>query len=193
MRVAIGLGSSLGDRAGHVELAIRRLDAAAGMSLERASLGVRTPPMRGGTARGWFLNAVAVYETERTPQEILELCISLEHAANRRRARHWGDRTLDLDVLHVEGVISADPVLLLPHPAIGKRRFVLGPLLSIWPDATHPGTGIRWADGAPPAGPRPVPVMAFAVGPKAAYQGRSTTAWNRHEAVHRHRKHRAHP
>lgn len=167
MRAAVGLGSSLGDRHAWIELALRKLHARPDTTVVRVSRLVRTPPMRGGSARGWFLNAVALVDTTLTPRELLQACATLEESAGRRRKSHWGDRTLDLDVLLVDGVVSDDPWLTLPHPGIAARRFVLGPLLEIWPDAAHPATGARYADLPEGSGPVPVPagILARWTGP----------------------------
>lgn len=162
MKVAIGLGSSLGDRRGWIELAVRKLDARPDSRVIRTSRLVRTPPMKGGSARGWFLNAVTLLETEATPRALLAACAALEEAAGRRRKSHWGDRTLDLDLLVAEGVVSDDPWLVLPHPGIADRPFVLGPLVEVWPEATDPRTGVRYADLPVRSGPVPVPVGILA-------------------------------
>jgi 2-amino-4-hydroxy-6-hydroxymethyldihydropteridine diphosphokinase len=111
--------------------------------------------MAGGTARNWFLNAVALFETTLTPGEVLDRCVELERRAGRRRARHWMDRPLDLDLLLAEGIVLDSARLVLPHPAVATRAFVLGPLLSVWPDALDPRTGRRWADAPAPGGPKP--------------------------------------
>lgn len=162
LRIAIGLGSSLGDRRGTLERTLRELDATVGLTLLRVSRWYRTPPMRGGSARGWFLNGVALYECALKPGEVLARCRELEERAGRRRARFWGDRTLDLDVLVVEGVRSDDPELTLPHPGIPNRPFVLLPLAEAWPDAIDARTGQRYRDLPVPSGPRPVPVGVVA-------------------------------
>lgn len=141
MRVAIALGSSLGDRRAHLELAVLRLRRR-GLVYRGGSSVVLTPPMRGGTARGWFLNAVAVFDTALSPREVLAVCRDLEAKAGRRRARFWGDRTLDLDVLLCDQLVSDDPELRLPHPAIAVRPFFLEPLLEVWPDARDPRTDL---------------------------------------------------
>ncbi len=156
MKVAIGLGSSLGDRHAQLELALRKLDAAAGLRLLRASRFVRTPPMRGGAARGWFLNAVATFRCELTLEQLLHCCRELEATAGRRRARFWGDRPLDLDILLAEGQSRGDAQLQVPHPGIGERGFVLGPLLEVWPDAVD-AEGRPYADLPRAPGPRPAP------------------------------------
>jgi 2-amino-4-hydroxy-6-hydroxymethyldihydropteridine diphosphokinase len=154
-RLAVGLGSSLGDRERHLALAVASLAALPATRLLRTSALVRTPPMRGGTARNWFLNAVALFETRLSPEEVLDRCVALEQRAGRRRARFWMDRPLDLDLLMAEGLVLDTPRLVLPHPAVATRAFVLGPLLSVWPDAVDPRTGRRWAELPSPTGPKP--------------------------------------
>jgi len=157
-RVAVGLGSSLGDRHLHLLRAVHALDRTPGLSLLRCSRLVRTPPMRGGSATGWFLNAVAVFHAELAPQGILDVCRQLEQASGRRRSRFWGDRTLDLDVLLDEVHVVERHDLRVPHPALTRRRFVLEPLLEIWPDAVDPSTGQALATHPRAPGPKPVPV-----------------------------------
>lgn len=150
----MGLGSSLGDRAYWLDVALNRLGATPGLTLLRSSRFYRNPPLRGGTARGWFLNAVALFESELDPDALFLKIRAIEEAAGRRRARFWGDRTLDLDVLVVDGVVSDRPELVLPHKGIATRRFVLEPLLEVWPDAINPRTGRLFAAGPGAAGPR---------------------------------------
>ena len=158
MKVALGLGSSLGDRRGHLTLALRRLHATDGIRVRRVSRLYRTPPMRGGTASGWFLNAVALLEVEQTPMQLLALCRVLEDEAGRRRARYWGDRPLDLDILLVDDAVIESPDLTVPHPGIAERPFVHRPLLEVWPDARDARTGRSWSAVDRVQTPRPVSV-----------------------------------
>lgn len=160
--LAIGLGSSLGQRRATLEQTVRKLAAGPGMELVRTSRWIRTPPLRGGTARNWFLNGVALFRTTLEPHAILDRCVALERAAGRRRVRFWGDRPLDIDLLLLEGQIVHTERLTLPHPAITRRPFALGPLLEVWPDAVDPTTGIAYAALPPPSGPRPHPVGILA-------------------------------
>lgn len=162
MKAAIGLGCSLGDRIGHLELAVRSLHHTPGMRVLRVSPLYRTPPMRGGTARGWFLNGVALVQTELSPHQVLARCRELEERAGRRRGRYWGDRPLDLDLLLYGDQQVNDEVLTVPHPGINQRPFVHQPLLAIWPDVRDPRDGSRLADQPRVATPRPVPVAALA-------------------------------
>jgi len=144
-RIAVGLGCSLGDRERTLNSAVRALAAVPGLTLQRTSRWYRTPPMRGGTATGWFLNGVVVLTGALDPLQILAHCRALEDAWGRRRARHWGDRPLDLDVLLIEGVALQTATLTLPHPGIAQRPFVWRPLLEVWPHVTDPRTNTRVA------------------------------------------------
>jgi len=161
MKVAIGLGASIGPRRSRLELTLRQLNADPHLHLLRASRWVRTPPMRGGSATGWFLNGVALFEASCSPHELLDKCVALEHRAGRRRAHHWGDRTLDIDLLMAEGVSVQDPRLTLPHPALHSRPFVCEPLREVWPEAM----GECQSFGHP----RPVMVGVVASGRPPAY------------------------
>jgi 2-amino-4-hydroxy-6-hydroxymethyldihydropteridine diphosphokinase len=158
VRAALALGCSLGDRRATLERTLRQLDALPGIEVVRVSRWVRTPPMRGGAASGWFLNGVALVHTDLSAHALLDTCIGLEAAAGRRRAKYWGDRPLDLDVLLVDDQIVSDERLQVPHPAIAQRRFVLGPLLEVWPDARDPCTDTPYASMPEPGGPRPAPI-----------------------------------
>lgn len=166
MKAAIALGSSLGDRRGHVDLALRRLGARADVDVLRISRLYRTPPLRGGTARGWFLNAAALLDASLEPADLMAVCIGLEVAAGRRRGRHWGDRTLDIDLLLLGDRVISTPELTLPHPAIARRAFVLRPLLEVWPDAADPRSGRPWSAAPTPPLPRLVPVGVLARPPQ---------------------------
>lgn len=170
MKVAVGLGSSLGDRHARLEVTTRRLAARPGLTLLRSSRWVRTPPMTGGTARGWFLNGVLLFECAAPLETLLRWCRELEERADRRRERYWGDRTLDLDLLLADGVVRDTPELVLPHPGIGRRRFVLEPLLEVWPDAIDPRSGTRLADWPPAPGPRPT-LSGILARPRASTYG----------------------
>lgn len=164
-RFAIGLGSSLGRRRAQLELALKMLNAKPGLQLIRASRWYLTPPLSGGTARCPFINGVGLFDSTLDPMAILHHCRQLEESAGRRRARYWGDRTLDLDILLADDLIIDDPQLTLPHPAIAQRPFVLKPLLEVWPDAINPRTGERWSAAPAPFGPAPI---AIGVAPRPA-------------------------
>lgn len=149
-RAAIGLGTSLGRRRTQLETTLRRLAHSDGLVVLACSRWYRTPPMRGGSARNWFLNGVVLVGSDLGPEDLLELCRREERRAGRRRANHWGDRTLDLDLLLMEGVVRDTSELSLPHPGVRTRDFVRRPLLEVWPDAVDPRDGVR-LDSLPPA------------------------------------------
>ena len=135
MRAAIGLGSNLGDRAAHIGRAVGAL-AELG-TLVRVSSLYETAPV-GGPRQGPYLNSVAVIDTELAPHELLARCRQIELQAGRERRERWGPRTLDLDILLYGDETIAEDGLTIPHPRMTERRFVLEPLLEVWPDAVLP-------------------------------------------------------
>ncbi len=127
-RAFLGLGTNLGDRHRYLREAV-----AAVPDLVSVSSVFETEPV-GGPAQGAFLNIVVELRTELEPYELLELCRTLERAAGRERRIRWGPRTLDVDVLWVDGVSVDDDELTVPHPRMYQRNFVVVPLLEIAPD-----------------------------------------------------------
>lgn len=127
-RAFLGLGSNLGDRA-------RRLrDAVASLADVVAVSGVYETQPVGGPEQAAFLNLVVELDTELDARGLLAECRRLEHAAERVREERWGPRTLDVDVLWVDGEQATDPDLVVPHPRMRQRRFVLAPLGELAPD-----------------------------------------------------------
>jgi 2-amino-4-hydroxy-6-hydroxymethyldihydropteridine diphosphokinase len=158
MRAYVGVGSNLGDRWAHLALAARQLRAASGVRLLRASRVWDSAPM--GPPQGRYLNAVLELEADLGAAALLALLQLAERAAGRTRGRvRWEARTLDLDLLlHGDDVIRR-PALIVPHPGIVSRRFVLAPLAELCPERVVPGTGLTVAQllaAAPPADLRPV-------------------------------------
>jgi len=136
-RAVLSLGSNLGDRMGHLRAAV------AGFAdvLVAASPVYETAPW-GGVEQDDFLNAVLVVDDDGTDEwGWLRRGRSLEDASGRVREVRWGPRTLDVDVVTVEGVVSDDPELLLPHPGTPQRATVLRPWLDVDPVAVLPGYG----------------------------------------------------
>jgi 2-amino-4-hydroxy-6-hydroxymethyldihydropteridine diphosphokinase len=101
-----------------------------------------TDPVGGPADQDPFLNVVVELRTERSPRELLELCRELETEADRVRTVRWGPRTLDVDVLWVEGQSVVEPDLIVPHPRMRIRRFVMAPLAELAPDVA----GDDWED-----------------------------------------------
>lgn len=131
-RAVLSLGSNMGDRLGHLQAAVDEL----GGLVEAVSAVYRTPPW-GPVAQPDFYNTVVVATAANfEPIDWLKLCQRLEHSANRVRTQRWGPRTLDVDVVTCDDVISDDPELTLPHPRAAHRAFVLVPWLEVDPEAT---------------------------------------------------------
>lgn len=128
----IGLGGNLGDVATTFDEALKRLEKSGVRILARSS-NWRTPPW-GVTDQPPFLNACVRAETDLSPRALLDLCLRIEIEFGRRREAKWGPRTLDLDLLDVDGVSLDEPGLILPHPFLTERAFVLVPLAEIAPD-----------------------------------------------------------
>jgi 2-amino-4-hydroxy-6-hydroxymethyldihydropteridine diphosphokinase len=130
-RAFLGLGSNLGDRWSHLRAAIDHLATVATL---RVSPVYETAPVGGPEDQGAYLNLVVELETDLSPRELLELCRELEAAAGRVRGERWGPRTLDVDVLLIEGESVDEADLVVPHPRMWVRRFVLAPLRDVAPD-----------------------------------------------------------
>ena len=131
-RAFIGLGSNLGDRRAHLRAAIEGLEAAG--DVVAVSPLYETAPVGGPAGQDDYLNVVVELRTADTPRALLERSQALEAAAHRERAERWGPRTLDADVLWVEGEEVAEADLTVPHPRLWERRFVLAPLADLAPD-----------------------------------------------------------
>ena len=130
-RAYLGLGSNLGDRLRYLRDAVATL-AAVGPT--RVSPVYETAPLGGPDDQGPFLNVAVELRTDRTARDLLGVCHRLEAAAGRVRDVRWGPRTLDVDVLWVEGTTVDEPDLAVPHPRMWERRFVMAPLHDLAPD-----------------------------------------------------------
>jgi len=140
MRAYVGVGSNLGDRWAHLALAARALRAEPRVSLLRASRVYDTAPL--GPPQPRYLNAVLEVEALGAAPALLAILRRIEREAGRTRSgRRWSARTLDLDLLLFGDEIIQLPALVVPHPGIVARRFVLAPLAELCPDRVVPGTG----------------------------------------------------
>jgi 2-amino-4-hydroxy-6-hydroxymethyldihydropteridine diphosphokinase len=141
-RAWIGLGGNVGDVAATFASALRQLDAVVGLRVIRGSRQFRTPAW-GLTDQPDFINAVVELESTLAPLDLLATLQAIEraHGRDREREQRWGPRTLDLDLLAVDGVQLDTGALQLPHPRIGERAFVLVPWADIAPDLVVPGVG----------------------------------------------------
>ena len=131
----IALGSNLGDRDGNLRDAVRRLKRAG--SVAQISSWYETEPME-VTDQPWFLNAVVEVHTEMEPLSLMQALLSMERDMGRERKEPKGPRSIDLDLLLFDDRTVNAPELVLPHPAMHHRRFVLAPLAEIAPEAMHP-------------------------------------------------------
>jgi 2-amino-4-hydroxy-6-hydroxymethyldihydropteridine diphosphokinase len=140
-RAYVALGSNLGDPRRQVLDALDALAQLPGSRLVARSRLYRTAPW-GVLDQPAFVNAAAELETSLEPHDLLDDLLAIERAAGRvREGERWGPRTLDLDLLHMEGVRLDDDRLVLPHPRIAQRAFVLLPLNDIAPGLDLPGQG----------------------------------------------------
>ncbi|MEO6628975.1 MAG: 2-amino-4-hydroxy-6-hydroxymethyldihydropteridine diphosphokinase [Aquihabitans sp.] len=132
-RAFLSLGSNLGDRRRFLEEAVGSL----GGSVRAVSPVYETDPV-GGPEQDRFLNIVVELDTQLAPRELLAVCHRLESGAGRVRVEYWGPRTLDVDIIWMDGVSINEPDLEVPHPRMTERRFVLEPLAALAPDLVSP-------------------------------------------------------
>ncbi len=140
MRVFIGLGSNLADPKGQVQAAQKALQALPTTTWLASSSLYKSPPM-GPQDQPDYINAVVALDTELSPHDLLDCLQQIEQQHGRVRERHWGERTLDLDILLYGEDIIADDRLQVPHPGIAQRAFVIYPLAEIDADIVIPGKG----------------------------------------------------
>ncbi len=139
--VFVGLGSNLGDRAAHLARALAGLRETPGVSALARSPLFETEPV-GPPGQGRYLNAVARLETTLAPRALLARCLALEGEAGRERSEVRNEaRTLDLDLLLYGTACIEEPDLVVPHPRLHERPFVLAPLRELAPDLVHPRFG----------------------------------------------------
>lgn len=141
MRAVLSIGSNLDDRRALLQTVVDEFRP----EILAASPIFSTPPW-GVVDQDEFLNAVLIVDVDTTPLQLLRRGQALEEAAERVRVRHWGPRTLDVDIVQVTGddgeILSDDPVLTLPHPHAHERAFVLVPWLAADPGAVLRGVPV---------------------------------------------------
>lgn len=133
----LAMGANLGDREGCIRRAVEAMEQEERIRVLQVSSLIKTTPY-GGVAKEEFLNGAMEIETLFTPEELLDYLHTLEAAAGRERKEHWGDRTLDLDILLYEELVQWTERLTIPHMDMANRTFVLKPLAEIAPYAMHP-------------------------------------------------------
>lgn len=139
-RVAIGLGSNLDDPAKQIRIAVQSLQALDSIrQVVLSDLWASKP--QGPQDQPDFVNAVCVCETCLTPMALLDDLQTLEQNQGRIKRRHWGERLIDLDILLYADQQIEQPDLVIPHPHMTQRDFVLIPLAQVWPEDHLPGLG----------------------------------------------------
>ncbi|MCE9636515.1 MAG: 2-amino-4-hydroxy-6-hydroxymethyldihydropteridine diphosphokinase [Planctomycetes bacterium] len=144
-RALIALGSNLGDREGNVRAALRHLATSGAVRVLRVSAMIDTDPLvvpgHQGPPPPRFLNGAAVIDTSLAPRDLLAALKAAERAVGRRAAERWAPREADLDLLlYGDQVVDSDD-LVVPHPGMAQRRFVLAPAAEIAPKMRHPLLG----------------------------------------------------
>ena len=143
-RAVIAFGTNLGDREATIDSAVRALAATPGVELLAVSPIYDTLAITDSGVdhdAPAYLNGVVLVESVLEPHALLDVLQSIEAQHGRVRTEHWGDRTLDLDLVDFGGLVSSDERLELPHPRAWERAFVLRPWLDLEPDAVLPGRG----------------------------------------------------
>ena len=139
-RAVIALGSNLGQRLEHLQAALDLLDATPGVDVEAVSPVYETAPV-GGPEQPDYLNAVVLVRTTLSPEALLARAHAVEAERGRVREQRWGPRTLDVDVVQVEGERRTGTDLVLPHPRAQERAFVLQPWSDVEATAVLDGHG----------------------------------------------------
>ena len=142
----VAVGTNLGDRHANVASALRGLQAVPRTRLTGRSALYETAPVGGPDNQGPFLNAVVMIETALPAPELLTALHAIERSCGRERVVRWAARTLDLDLLTFGETVSDDPALLLPHPRMHERRFVMVPVCDLAPAMRHPRLGLSMAE-----------------------------------------------
>ena len=137
--VYLSLGSNLGDKVGNIHQASSLLTNDGNLKLIRASAFYDTEPW-GEKKQDWFLNAVLEISTKLSPIDLLKHCLNIEKIMGRVRDKNkkWAERIIDIDILFYENDIINKMDLIIPHPLLHKRAFVLVPLLELIADYKHP-------------------------------------------------------
>ena len=142
----VGLGSNLGDRGGLIAAAVDQLRATPGASVSAVSSLLENPAVGGPAGSPPFLNAVVEVRTGLPPHELLRRLQAIETALGRVRRERWGPRTVDLDLLLYGDRVIRTSDLVVPHPLMHERDFVLRPLAEVAPAAVHPVLGLTAAE-----------------------------------------------
>lgn len=135
--VYLGVGSNIGDKKAYLDMAVNELNNDLLSSVEKISDFIITKPV-GGVEQDDFLNGCVKIKTIREPYNLLAFINTIEEKAKRERKIHWGPRTLDIDILFYDNIVMSEERLIIPHPEVCNREFVLKPLNQIAPFYIHP-------------------------------------------------------
>lgn len=135
-KIYLSLGSNLGDREANIARAVDELRRR-GVRVTRQSSIYETEPVE-IREQAWFLNGVIEAETEKSPLELLRVLLEIERAMGRVRSVKYGPRLIDMDILFFGSATIDSQELVVPHPRLAERKFVLAPLAEIAPDIQHP-------------------------------------------------------
>lgn len=133
----LGLGSNLGDKLEFITNAINQISKFKNTEIIKTSSMITTKPY-GKTDQPDFINCIIELDTEILPDELLKKCLDIENQLGRIRKEKWGPRTIDIDLLFYEDKVIDTELLVLPHPQLHKREFVLTSLNELCPDLVHP-------------------------------------------------------
>lgn len=140
MKIVLGFGSNLGDKEANISSAYTLLEDELGKMVNKSSFMESSP--WGFKSDNMFLNSVAVFQTSKNPFESLEVCKEIEKRIGREgkteKAFDYKDRLIDIDILFYEDYIVNHKDLIIPHPLITERDFVMIPLKEIFPNLIHP-------------------------------------------------------
>lgn len=137
MKYYIGLGSNLGKKKKNILEAINYLRIQDKITFIKSSKVIETKPF-GNIDQPNFLNCVVWVESEINPNDMLNICLKIEQKMGRKRTIKWGPRIIDLDILICDGKIVNERNLIIPHPELHKRKFVLASLNELCPEYIHP-------------------------------------------------------
>jgi len=142
--IGVGLGSNLGDRLNNLRQAVELLKNCGFLVKDRSDV-FETPPL-GVEEQPYFLNACLLAEYDGKPEEILRCFKKIEARIGRKPRERWGPREIDLDILFIDDLVLSNDELVIPHPQLHKRPFVIIPLLQICPKWRHPLLGVTIED-----------------------------------------------
>jgi 2-amino-4-hydroxy-6-hydroxymethyldihydropteridine diphosphokinase len=143
-KMVIGLGGNLGDRRATIERAVDALRADPALCVVTVSKLYETAPV-GGPPQGDYLNGAVLVETALSAREVLDRLLAVEQRLGRVRRERNGPRTIDLDLLWIDGESVDEPGLEVPHPRLAERAFALHPMLDVAPDARDPRSGVPYS------------------------------------------------